>query len=75
MDEQRLTELEELAQQRALTPAEQRELDELRADAPQIVGLTLHRITPVVTKLTLHNNVTGEVHEWTPDSDEWTNPN
>ena len=73
MDEQRLTELEELAQQRALTPAEQRELDELRADTQTV--LTLYRVTPVVTKLTLHNNVTGEVHEWTPDSDEWTNPN
>jgi hypothetical protein len=73
MDEQRLAELEELANARTLTTAEQRELDELRADT-QIV-LTLYRVTPVVTKLTLHNNVTGEVHEWTPDSDEWTNPN
>ena len=73
MDEQRLAELEELANARTLTTAEQRELDELRADT-QIV-LTLYRVTPVVTKLTLHNNVTGEVHEWTPDSDEWMNPN
>jgi len=74
MDEQRMAKLEELAQQRALTPAEQRELDELRADA-QIVGLMLHQVKPVVTKLELRDNTTGEVQEWTPDSDEWTNPN
>ena len=74
MDEQRLAELEELANARTLTTAEQRELDELRADAQSVI-LTLYRVTPVVTKLTLHNNVTGEVHEWTPDSDEWMNPN
>ena len=72
MDEQRLAELEELANARTLTTAEQRELDELRAAAQSVI-LTLYRVTPVVTKLTLHNNVTGEVHEWTPDSDEWTN--
>lgn len=74
MDEQRLAELEELANARTLTTAEQRELDELRAAAQSVI-LTLYRVTPVVTKLTLHNNVTGEVHEWTPDSDEWMNPN
>ena len=72
MDEQRLAELEELANARTLTTAEQRELDELRAAAQSVI-LTLYRVTPVVTKLTLHNNVTGEVHEWTPDSDKWTN--
>lgn len=68
MDEQRMAELEELAQQRALTPAEQRELDELR-DGARVIGLELTGSEQRVTGLSLKDTRTGEVQEWTNLSD------
>ena len=63
MNEQRLAELEELAKAGKLTTAEQRELDELRAELT-VSALKLTEVTQVVTGLKLTDTRTGEVTEW-----------